>query len=138
MEEEERTKVELQQKLTDIQNEDAQLKVSLQKKEGECVMDVHGPVLHAGNSRLDYTLHKMQMSWKQWRKCHEQKVLKFTSFKVSAYMFYTPSLRQGILLNHSYTDEMQTLKDMIERKDTELQQLLLGESEGASDIVCMS
>ena len=40
MEEEERTKVELQQKLTGIQNVEAQLKVSLPKKESECVMDV--------------------------------------------------------------------------------------------------
>ena len=39
--------------------------------------------------------------------------------------FYTQSLRQKILLNHSYTDEMQTLKDVIKMKDAELQQLLL-------------
>ena len=62
MEEEERTKVELQQKLTGIQNEEAQLKVSLQEKEGEYVMDVHGPVMHSRDARLDYTLLKMQMS----------------------------------------------------------------------------
>ena len=57
-------------------------------------------------------------------------------------MFYTQSLRQGILLNHSYTDEVQTLKDMMDRKDAELQQLSLEqkrrESECMSDSVCMS
>ena len=47
------------------------------------------------NSRLDYTLCTMQMSWKQWRRSHVRKVLKFTSLKVSTYMFYTQSLRQG-------------------------------------------
>ena len=69
-------------------------------------------------------------------------MLKCTSFKVSTYMFYTQSLRQGILLNHSYTDEMQTLKDMMGRKDAVLQQLSLEqkrrESECMSDSACMS
>ena len=55
--------------------------------------------------------------------------------------FYIQSLRQGILLNHSYTDEMQTLKDIVKRKDAELQQLLLqlkqGESESAGDNICI-
>ena len=62
MEEEERTKVELHQKLRGIQNEEAQLKVSLLEKEGECGIDMHGPVMYARNVRFDYTLHKMQMS----------------------------------------------------------------------------
>ena len=70
-----------------------------------------------------------------------RKVLKFTSLNVSTYMFYTQSLREGILLNHSYTDEMQILKDMMERKDAQLQQLSLEqkrrESECMSDSVCM-
>ena len=56
-------------------------------------------------------------------------------------MFYSQSLRQGILLNHSYTDEVQTLKEMMERKDAALQQLSLEqkrkESECVSDIVCI-
>ena len=39
--------------------------------------------------------------------------------------FYIKGLSKGILLNHSYTDEMQTLKDMMKRKDAELQQLSL-------------
>ena len=62
LEEEEWTKVELQEKFTGIQIEDTKLKVSLQKKEGEYVMDVHGFVMYAVNARLDYTLCKMQMS----------------------------------------------------------------------------
>ena len=62
MEEEERAKVELQQKLIGIRNEAVQLKVSLKKKEGEYIMDVHGSVTHAVNSVLDYTLCKMQMN----------------------------------------------------------------------------
>ena len=63
MEEEERTKVELQQKLTAIQNEEAELKAFLQKKESECVINVQGPVMHARiNIRFDYTLCRMQMS----------------------------------------------------------------------------
>ena len=59
LKEEERTKVELEQKLTAIQNEDAQLKVSLQESKGECVMDVHGPGIQVRKVKLDYTLHKM-------------------------------------------------------------------------------
>ena len=47
----------------------------------------------------------------------------------------TQSLRQGIFLNHSYTDEMQTLKDMVKRKDTELQWLLLGQKKRESERV---
>ena len=44
----------------------------------------------------------------------------------SEYMQYLhPGLRQGILLNHSCTDEMQTLKETVKTKDAELQQLLL-------------
>ena len=62
MEEEKKTMVELQKKLTGIQNEDDQLKVSLQEKEGEFVMDMHAPVMHDENSRLDYTLLEMQLS----------------------------------------------------------------------------
>ena len=50
-------------------------------------------------------------------------------------MFYTQSLRQGILLNHSYTDEMQTLKNMMERRELEQKRR---ESECMSDSVCMS
>ena len=47
-------------------------------------------VMHAVNSILDYTLHKMQMSCKQWRRSHEQKVLKSTSFKVSMHTVLYP------------------------------------------------
>ena len=63
--------------------------------------------MHRGNSSFEYALRKMQMSWNQWRRHHKKEVLKFTSFKVSMYLFmqfYTQSLRQGILLDPYGTD----------------------------------
>ena len=49
--------------------------------------------------------------------------------------FYTQSLRQGILLTTSYTDEMQTLKDMMKTKDRELQRLGVEQKKGESEPV---
>ena len=68
-------------------------------------------MVHSGNSSLEYTLYKMQMSWNQWRRSHKNEVLKFTSFKVSIYMqFYTQSLRHGILLKATRCHQPRMLK----------------------------
>ena len=46
-----------------------------------------GSVRHAENSRLDYTLCTMQISWKQWKRSYKKKMLSFKSFKVSTCNF---------------------------------------------------
>ena len=50
--EKEKAEAEVQQKLSDIQDEDTQLKESLQQKEGEYILDEAVCKEHAGNQRL--------------------------------------------------------------------------------------
>ena len=139
MEKEEKRKVELQQKLTGIQNEDAQIKVSLQKKEGEFVKDVHGPVRYARFSRLDYLyLAQNADELKTVKKISRAQGVEVHKLQSECIQFHTHSLRQGILLTTSYTDQMQSLKDTVKRMDAELQPWRQKESECASDSVCMA